>query len=115
VLIRLFSFLAQFLSGQKSYATKRQPFSIYCEKFGLMPTTDELQIRSLTELAVLCNKVVEDPSQDPTAADEARKLKREWTALQAPSPSSFEKAKKIEGKKEKLKQRMAEFLAQVLD
>jgi integrase len=36
VLIRLFSFLAQFLSGQKSYATKRQPFSIYCEKFGLM-------------------------------------------------------------------------------
>jgi hypothetical protein len=32
VVIRLFSFLAGFLSRQKSYAMKQQPFS---EKFGL--------------------------------------------------------------------------------
>src|SRR5437762_13578468 len=31
----LFSFLAGFLSEQKSYAMKQQPFSIYCEKFRL--------------------------------------------------------------------------------
>src|SRR5213078_1549349 len=35
VVIRLFSFLAGFLSEQKSYAMKQQPFSIYCEKFRL--------------------------------------------------------------------------------
>jgi len=35
VVIRLFSFLARFLSRQKSYAMKRQPFSIYYEKFAL--------------------------------------------------------------------------------
>src|SRR5271167_1403002 len=35
VVIRLFSFLAGFLSRQKSYAMKRQPFSIYYEKFAL--------------------------------------------------------------------------------
>src|SRR5437762_6164033 len=32
----LFSFLAGFLSEQKSYAMKQQPFSIYCEKFRLV-------------------------------------------------------------------------------
>jgi len=35
VAIRLFSFLARFLSEQKSYAMKRQPFSIYYENFAL--------------------------------------------------------------------------------
>jgi hypothetical protein len=35
VVIRLFSFLAGFLSGQKSYAMKQQPFPIYYEKFAL--------------------------------------------------------------------------------
>jgi hypothetical protein len=38
VVIRLFSFLAGFLSEQKSYAMKRQPFSIYYEKFRLRQT-----------------------------------------------------------------------------
>jgi len=35
VVIRLFSFLAGFLSEQKSYAMKQQPFFIYYEKFRL--------------------------------------------------------------------------------
>jgi len=41
VLIRLFSFLAGFLSRQKSYAMKRQPFSIFYEKFRLKLAEDQ--------------------------------------------------------------------------
>src|SRR5437762_13211022 len=38
----LFSFLAGFLSRQKSYAMKQQPFSIYCEKFRLSPPSNSM-------------------------------------------------------------------------
>ncbi len=43
-----------------------------------MPTKEELERRDLTELAVLCQKVADDPS---IARGKARQLHEEWVRL----------------------------------
>jgi len=79
-----------------------------------MPTKEELERRNLTELAVLCQKVADDPS---IARQKARQLHEEWVRLiQATTPplSALKEQQEIEAQMESLKKRMAEFLAATL-
>ncbi len=81
-----------------------------------MPTKEELERRNLTDLAVLCGEVADNPSADADTAEKAWQLKREWlvvTERETPPPPSLKENQQIEAEKEALRKRMVEFLAGV--
>ncbi len=72
---------------------------------------DELEGKSLTELAALCGNVTSNPAADPAAIEKAHALRLEWVRLQHPLHLDSTEQQKIEAQKESLKKRMAEFLS----
>ena len=79
-----------------------------------MPSTAELERKSLIELAVLCGNVAASPSANKSTVEKAHALRLEWVRLH-PSPYPvFEEQQKLEAKQESLKKRMVEFLAVTL-
>jgi len=77
-----------------------------------MPTKQELEQLDPMELARLCQRVAEDPSNYTKAiADEAFKLKLEWVSLQTAPHPSLKEQEKNEAQMETLKNRTIKFLA----
>jgi hypothetical protein len=75
----------------------------------------ELKRTGPSELAVLCQRVADNPGAYlAEAAEEASKLKLEWEKLQSPPSLNFGIQRKIELQKDHLGRRMVEFLAGVL-
>ena len=75
----------------------------------------ELERAGPAELAVLCQRVADNPGAYlAEAADEAFKLKMEWEKLQSPPSLNFSVQRKIEQQKDHLGRRMVKFLAEVL-
>ena len=80
-----------------------------------MPTKDELEKKSLTELVVMCERVANHPANyTETGAAEASELKREWVSLQTPPNPDLAKQRETEAQLAALKKRVAEFLAGIL-
>ena len=80
-----------------------------------MPTKRELESKGPVELAMLCQKVADNPSAySNSISSNARKLIIEWQPLQTRSDPDYEKQKKLEAQKMALKNRMAEFLPAIL-
>ena len=80
-----------------------------------MLTKEELAGKSATELAVLCQRIADNPSDYYTSiANDAKALKLEWVRLQTSPNPDYEKQKTIEAEKLALKTRMVEFLASTL-
>jgi hypothetical protein len=80
-----------------------------------MPTTNKLEQKSPTELAVLCLRVADDPSNyTQVVAEAAFKLKLEWVALAGAPHSSLKEQTENEVQMKSLHHRMAEFLAGIL-
>jgi hypothetical protein len=80
-----------------------------------MPTKEELAGKSATELAVLCQRVADNPSAyTASISSNAHKLRMEWLPLQTGREPDYEKQKTIEAQRAALKNRMVEFLAGIL-
>ena len=80
-----------------------------------MPTKQQLEKESLLELARLCQRVAEDPSNYTKAgADEAFKLKLEWVSLEGERSPDLKRQQESEAQLASLKKRMGEFLAAIL-
>ncbi len=80
-----------------------------------MTSTLELDRTDPAELAVLCQRVADNPGAYlADAADEASQLKREWEMLQAPPSLNGAIQRRIELQKDHLGRRMVKFLAGVL-
>ena len=70
----------------------------------------ELERLPLTELAVLCQHVSDDPSHYPeTGAAEAAKLKLQWVALQRSPSVSFKEEEEMDGTTRSLKSEWLNF------
>jgi hypothetical protein len=80
-----------------------------------MPSLQELERTSPAQLAVMCQRVADNPGAYlPAASAEAAKLKLEWNTLQSfPNPNCAAQ-KKIEQQKDRVGRRMIEFLARIL-
>jgi hypothetical protein len=75
----------------------------------------ELERADQTELAILCQRVADNPGAYlAAAAEEASKLKLEWENLQSPPNPNYVLQTKIEKKKDHLRRRMVGFLAGIL-
>jgi hypothetical protein len=75
----------------------------------------ELKRTGPRELAVLCQRVADNPGAYlADASEEASKLKLEWEKLQSPPSLNLAVQRKIEQQKDHLGRRMVEFLAGVL-
>ena len=75
----------------------------------------ELERAAPAELAVLCQRVADNPGAYlADAADEASNLKLEWEKLQSPPSLNVTIQRKIELQKDHLGRRMVKFLAGVL-
>ncbi|MFZ0883144.1 MAG: hypothetical protein WAN14_07075 [Candidatus Acidiferrales bacterium] len=75
----------------------------------------ELERTSPAELAVLCQRVADNPGAYlADAAHEASGLKLEWDRLQSPPSLNFSVQRRIEQQKDHLGRRMAKFLAEIL-
>jgi hypothetical protein len=80
-----------------------------------MPTISELERESPTELAVLCQRVADHPSNySQPVAEAAFKLKLEWTSLAGARHFSLKEQTENEAQMKSLHRRMAEFLAGTL-
>lgn len=79
-----------------------------------MPTKQDLESKGPTELAVLCQRVAENPSQYPAPISaEASKLFREWVSLQTAPDPDYPKQQRIEEQRRNLKGRMVQFLSTI--
>jgi len=68
-----------------------------------------------TELAVLCQRVADNPGAYlAEASEEACKLKLEWAKLQSQPNPNYAIQRKIEQQKDHLRRRMIEFLSGTL-
>jgi hypothetical protein len=68
-----------------------------------------------TELAVLCQRVADNPGAYlAEASGEASKLKLEWAKLQSQPHPHYAVQRKIEQQKDHLRRRMIEFLTGTL-
>ena len=67
----------------------------------------------LTDLAILCQTVTDNPSTDAPTAEKALKLKVEWATLQETPRRSFTEQKEVERQQADLKRRMIEFLRSI--
>ena len=75
---------------------------------------EELERMDLNILAVFCQKVAEDLSNNSFEALHARQLKNEWTLiLDPPDPSSRLPGPQVDNRAEQLKGRMVSFLSGV--
>jgi hypothetical protein len=77
-----------------------------------MASKQELERKLPTELAVLCQRVADNPGAYlAAAAEEASKLRLEWAELQSQPNPNYAVQRKIEQQKDHLRRRMIEFLA----
>jgi hypothetical protein len=77
-----------------------------------MASKQELERKLPTELAVLCQRVADNPGAYlAAAAEEASKLRLEWAKLQSQPNPNYAVQRKIEQQKDHLRRRMIEFLA----
>jgi hypothetical protein len=74
---------------------------------------DELEGKSLTELAVLCGGVASNPGADSATVKKAHALRLEWVRLQhLPHPAlALKESQQLEAQRESLRKRMVEFLS----
>lgn len=73
---------------------------------------EDLERYNIIQLAVFCGQISDNPKMDEKTAEEAWKLKREWMMLVGRQPApSFKEHSDIQADLDKLKGRMAEFLA----
>ncbi|MFZ1975593.1 MAG: hypothetical protein WAU89_22300 [Candidatus Acidiferrales bacterium] len=80
-----------------------------------MPSILELERADPAELAILCQRVADNPGAYlADAAEEASKLKLEWETLQSPPSLNGTIQRKIELQKDHLGRRMVKFLAEIL-
>ncbi|MFZ0522919.1 MAG: hypothetical protein WAL95_17965 [Candidatus Acidiferrales bacterium] len=80
-----------------------------------MPSILELKRADPAELAILCQRVADNPGAYlADAAEEASKLKLEWETLQSPPSLNGTIQRKIELQKDHLGRRMVKFLAEIL-
>lgn len=80
-----------------------------------MPTQEQFERKSKTELAVLCQRVSDNSfAYTEAAADEAWRLKKEWVLLQRRPDPDLKKQQENEAQQLALHKRMAEFLAGIL-
>jgi hypothetical protein len=80
-----------------------------------MPSKQELERMPPTELAVLCQRVADNPAAYLTeASEEASQLKLEWAKLQSQPNPNYAVQRKIEQQKDNLRIRMIEFLTSTL-
>src|SRR5271156_5744186 len=80
-----------------------------------MPSRQELERTNPKILAVHCQRVADNPGAYlATGVEEASKLKLEWEQLQAPPNLNLAVERKLEQKKEELRQRMVELLDLIL-
>lgn len=70
----------------------------------------DLERLHLTDLAVRCQQVADNPSMDPATAEKVRKLKLEWAKLQESPLPSLNEQQEIERQQADLKARMIAFL-----
>jgi hypothetical protein len=81
----------------------------------LMTSKRVLERAGPAELAVLCQRVADDPGAYlADAASEASKLKLELEKLQSPPSLNVATQRQIESQKDHLARRMVKFLAEVL-
>jgi hypothetical protein len=77
-----------------------------------MPTTQKLGSMPGVKLAVLCEKVANDPSAFANSVrDKASQLRNEWATLQVPTDPDYEKEKALRARRADVKIRIAEFLS----
>jgi hypothetical protein len=77
-----------------------------------MASKQELERKLPTELAVLCQRVADNPGAYlAAAAEEASKLRLEWAELQSQPNPNYAVQRKIEQQKDHVRRRMIEFLA----
>jgi hypothetical protein len=75
----------------------------------------ELERTDPSELAVLCQRVADNPGAYlADASEEASGLKSEWEKLQSPPSLNVTVQRKIEQQKDQIGRRMVIFLARVL-
>lgn len=70
-----------------------------------------LEQLSTVVLAVLCQRIMEDPYVDEATAEQALHLKREWIMLQVPTSPDLKEHKDNLAKLDALKHRMVQFLS----
>lgn len=73
----------------------------------------DLERLHLTDLAVRCQRVVDNPSMYPATAEKARKPKLEWAKLQEPPRPSLKEQQELERQQADLKARMIAFLRDI--
>jgi hypothetical protein len=80
-----------------------------------MPSKQELERMHPTDVAVLCQRVADNPGAYlAEASEEASELKLEWAKLQAQPNPNYAVQRKIEQQKDHLRRRMIEFLTHTL-
>jgi len=80
----------------------------------MMPSKEDLEATNIISLAVLCQKVADNPSIDKETATKAGNMKWEWAHLVSREPaSSFKEHEKIQEEMAALKKRMIELLITV--
>jgi hypothetical protein len=80
-----------------------------------MPSKLELERAGPTELAVLCQRVADNPGAYLVeGVQEASRLKLEWQELQLPPNLNYAVQRQIELQKDHLRRRMVKFLAETL-
>jgi hypothetical protein len=67
----------------------------------------------LTDLAVLCQEVADNPSAEAQTAEKVLTLKVEWATLQETPRCSFKEQKELERQQAALKRRMIEFIRSI--
>jgi hypothetical protein len=81
-----------------------------------MANRQELEQVNIIQLAVLCQRMADDPTVDELIAHKAQKLKREWVVLvgrDTPPPPDFKMHQQVQKEMAELKERMVQFLSTV--
>jgi len=74
-------------------------------------TREELKRFNVVELAVMCQKVADDPDVDEPMRQRALELRQVWTIIQVPLQPLLKEQKRHEAKLAALKDEMVEFLS----
>ena len=78
-----------------------------------METKDFLTFQSAAQLASRCQRIASNKLIDLATAARAKELKQEWMNLQKPSGSDYKAAQRMLEKRDALKSKMVEFLAEM--
>ncbi len=76
-----------------------------------MPTRQVLERLGTTQLAVLCQKVADEPHVDETTVERAWQLKQEWAMLQTRPEQNLTDQNDKEAKLMAVRQRMIDLLS----